>query len=135
VFVIGFLSARWAGPGTAGPDVVTTSEPAAGSGQLARVAAAQTIAPAPLRLVRLIYVPPDENVERVTVAGTFNGWDPESTEMQKEGGAWVLQLVLPPQTYEYMFVEDGTQWVTDPLALQTRDDGFGQKNAVLDLTL
>jgi anti-sigma factor RsiW len=135
VFVVGFLSARWGGPGTADPESVTNIEPAAEGGQLARVAAAQTIAPAPLRLVRLVYVPPDEDVERVTVAGTFNGWNPEATEMRKEGGAWVLQMVLPPQTYEYMFVEDGTQWVTDPLAMQTRDDGFGQKNAVLDLTL
>jgi hypothetical protein len=34
-----------------------------------------------------------------------------------------------------MFVEDSLHWVTDPLALQTRDDGFGNENAVLDLTL
>jgi anti-sigma factor RsiW len=127
VFVLGYATARRGGEGD--------SPTAAAGGQLAGVAAAQTIAPAPLRLVRLIYVAPDENVERVTVAGTFNGWDPERTEMSKEGGAWVLQLVLPPQTYEYMFVENGEQWVTDPLASQTRDDGFGQKNAVLDLTL
>jgi len=131
VFVLGFATARRGGEG----ESPTTVKTAATGGQLAGVAAAHTIAPAPLRLVRLIYVAPDKNVERVTVAGTFNGWDPEGTEMRKEGGAWVLQLVLPPQTYEYMFVENGEQWVTDPLASQTRDDGFGQKNAVLDLTL
>ena len=46
-----------------------------------------------------------------------------------------LNLVLPPDSYEYMFVEDGERWVTDPLAPQTRDDGFGRMNAVLDLTM
>ncbi len=55
--------------------------------------------------------------------------------MRREGGAWVIQLMLPPQTYEYMFVENGQEWVTDPLATQTRDDGFGRRNAVLDLTI
>jgi hypothetical protein len=134
VFVFGYVTARWSGPESTSPESPVTLESAAGSGRLARVAEAQTIAPAPLRLVRLVYVAPDENIERVTVAGTFNGWDPERTEMRREGGAWVLQMVLPPQTYEYMFVENGEQWVTDPLASQTRDDGFGQKNAVLDLT-
>ena len=97
--------------------------------------AAQYNAPAPLRLVRLVYVAPDRDVERVTVAGSFNGWNTEETVMRREGGAWVAELVLPPQTYEYMFVENGEQWVTDPLAFQTRDDGFGRKNAVLDLTI
>lgn len=130
VFALGYVTARRGGPGAP-----ATPPSANDDGQRARVAAAQTIAPAPLRLVRLVYVPPDDDVQRVTVAGTFNGWDPEGTELRKEGGAWVVQLVLPPQTYEYMFVENGQQWVTDPLALETRDDGFGRQNAVLDLTL
>jgi hypothetical protein len=97
--------------------------------------AAQTSASGQLRLVRLVYVPQDSAVEKVTVAGSFNAWNPGTNPLQKEGDVWVAQLILPPATYEYMFVEDGINWVTDPLALQTRDDGFGKKNAVLDLTL
>jgi len=88
-----------------------------------------------LRLVRLVYVPSDPGVDRVAVAGTFNEWNPARTQMQKEGNAWTAQLLLPRETYEYMFVVDGSQWVTDPLAVETRDDGFGRENAVLDLTL
>jgi hypothetical protein len=87
------------------------------------------------RLVRLVYVPPDPGVEHVAVAGTFNEWNPSRTQMQREGGLWTAQLLLPRNTYEYMFVVDGEQWVTDPLAVETRDDGFGRENAVLDLTL
>lgn len=131
VFALGYLAARQGGPG----ESATTNEFVATSDQPAQVAAAPTSAPAPLRLVRLVYVPRDEEVERVTVAGSFNGWDPEGMELRQEGGAWVVQMVLPPQIYEYMFVENGKEWVTDPLAFQTRDDGFGRQNAVLDLTL
>jgi anti-sigma factor RsiW len=131
VFAFGFMSARQIG-GVPAPEATDSPGVAARAGA---GASAQSIARSQLRLVRLVYVPRDRDVERVTVAGTFNGWDPDGTELRNEGGAWIVQLVLPPETYEYMFVEDGEQWVTDPLALQTRDDGFGRKNAVLDLTL
>jgi hypothetical protein len=40
-------------------------------------------------------------------------------------------LWLQPGTYSYMFVVDGERWVTDPYASNFRNDGFGQKNAVL----
>jgi anti-sigma factor RsiW len=136
VFALGFFSAGQIGgvsvpegpdaPGTAVSDGVPT--------QLAE-STGQSPATTQLRLVRLVYVPSDQDIEQVTVAGTFNGWDPEVTALRKEGGVWIAQLVLSPETYEYMFVEDGETWVTDPLAMQTRDDGFGRKNAVLDLTL
>lgn len=128
VFAIGFVTARQVGPDPVPGSVNEERQPVA-------AVAAQSNAPAPLRLVRLVYVAPDREVNQVAVAGSFNGWNPEETFMRKEGGAWVVQLVLPPQTYEYMFIEDGKQWVTDPLASQTRDDGFGRKNAVLDLTI
>jgi hypothetical protein len=53
--------------------------------------------------------------------------------MHMENGRWVTSLILPPDNYEYMFVVDDDTWVTDPLALTTRDDGFGSRNAVLAL--
>jgi hypothetical protein len=94
-----------------------------------------TRAPGGLRLARLVYVPENPDVRDVAVAGTFNGWNPEVTAMIQRGDVWVVQLLLPPETYEYMFVEDGRRWVTDPLATQTRDDGFGRTNAVLNLEI
>ncbi len=130
VFVVGFMTARQfsTNPSTqTNPDGLQTAAVVSSD--------ATTFAETPFRVARLIYVPQNENVESVSVAGTFNGWDPAGTAMRQEGGVWVVQLVLPPQTYEYMIVENGEQWVTDPLAARTRDDGFGRKNAVLDLTL
>jgi hypothetical protein len=32
-----------------------------------------------------------------------------------------------------MFVVNGEQWVADPFAVEQIDDGFGSRNAVLDV--
>lgn len=88
-----------------------------------------------MRVVRLVYAPRDPTVRKVEVIGTFNEWNPRGITLQRKGNVWTAVLILPRGTYEYMFVEDDTRWVTDPLALQTRGDGFGNRNAVLDLTL
>lgn len=85
------------------------------------------------RIVRLIYSPQREDLESVSVAGSFNGWNAHSLPLKKTGGVWTTTLVLPPGAYEYMFIENGNHWVTDPLAPYTRDDGFGNRNAVLEL--
>ena len=89
----------------------------------------------PVKVVRLAYTPRTDAVSRVEVAGSFNGWNPARNPMRQEDGHWVTTLVLPPDTYEYMFVVDGASWVTDPLAPTTRDDGFGSRNAVLELEI
>ena len=86
-----------------------------------------------LRVVHLTYTPGDTNSENVSVAGSFNGWNASEAPMHRDNGVWTAVLVLPPGSYEYMFVEDGERWVTDPLAPRSRDDGFGGRNAVLDL--
>ena len=88
-----------------------------------------------LQLVRFAAQPMGGDVRSITVAGTFNNWDPEATPMQREGEAWVAYLLLPQDVHQYMFVENGDQWVTDPSASRTLKDGFGNENAILDLML
>ncbi len=142
VFGLGWLAAR-VGPGVlqgtagSGRDLAAGGQGPGGAPVAFVPADAAQFAggSAGLRLVRLVYVPPAGEVGQVSVAGTFNDWDPRRTPMEKHDGAWTALLLLPADTYEYMFVEDGRTWRTDPLALQTRDDGFGRQNAVLDLTL
>jgi hypothetical protein len=128
MFAIGRMTAGNGVEPGAGPAV--TSVP----GSDVQTAGAPSQAEKP-RMIRLVYVPRDPDVTRVTVAGTFNGWDPKGISMEKNGNVWTVQLLLPPGTYEYMFVENDERWVTDPLAPQTRDDGFGLKNAVLDVSI
>lgn len=99
-----------------------------------------TVSPAPvrpglktLRAVRLSYTATRPEATSVSVAGSFNGWDPASAPMSKDGDVWTILLVLPPGTHEYMLIEDGEHWVTDPSAPRTREDGFGGVNGVLEL--
>lgn len=70
----------------------------------------------------------------VAVAGDFNGWKPEAAPMRRgPGGLWTVDIPLAAgKRYQYMFVVDG-RWVTDPGAPATVDDGYGGRNAVLDL--
>lgn len=83
-------------------------------------------------LARLALAAPDARVVRV--AGDFNGWKPEVTPLRRgPGGVWTVEVPLRPgRRYEYMFVVDGS-WTTDPGARALADDGFGGKNAILDL--
>lgn len=69
----------------------------------------------------------------VAVAGDFNGWKPEALTMTRSSdGIWVAQAALPPGRYAYMYVVDG-DWMTPPDAKRTQDDGFGSRNAVIDV--
>jgi hypothetical protein len=83
-------------------------------------------------LIRLVVLQP--GARTVEVAGDFNGWDPTRTPLEQlSGGAWTVTLPLVPGRYEYMFVVDGKEWIADPFALEQSDDGFGSRNAVLDV--
>lgn len=68
----------------------------------------------------------------VAIAGTFNKWKCDAHVLAKqENGVWTISIPLKPGEYSYMFVVDGKAWVTDPNAETYRDDGFGNKNAVV----
>lgn len=72
---------------------------------------------------------------QVTVAGSFNGWDPDEHVMVRRGReSWELALVVPePGTYHYKFVLDGRVWVADPDCLRNEFDGFGGKNSLFEV--
>jgi AMP-activated protein kinase-like protein len=83
-------------------------------------------------LVRLVILQP--NAKTVQVAGDFNGWNPARTSLEHiSEGAWAVTIPLKPGRYEYMFVVDGQQWIADPFAAEQSDDGFGSRNAVLEV--
>ena len=83
-------------------------------------------------LVRLVVLQPE--ARSVHAVGDFNGWDPARTSLQQvSSGVWSVTLPLTPGRYEYMFVVDGQRWVSDPAAVEQADDGFGSRNAVLEV--
>lgn len=52
--------------------------------------------------------------KEVSLAGTFNNWDPASAPMrQTSEGEWAAELELAPGRYEYKFVVDGV-WCCEP---------------------
>jgi len=70
----------------------------------------------------------------VSVAGTFNQWDPRATPLVRTtaNGMWTATLKLPAGHHQYAFVVDGVRWVPDPAAPAV-DDGYGRRNSVLTL--
>jgi 1,4-alpha-glucan branching enzyme len=73
----------------------------------------------------------DPMAAAVCVAGTFNDWRPEATQMVALGdGRWRKELVLPPGRYEYLLVVDG-RWEPDPEAAERVANPFGGQNGVL----
>lgn len=78
-----------------------------------------------LRLVRLMFDAPD--ARRVALAGDFNRWDADATQLTRERGsrAWSVTVALRDGEHRYAFVVDGTRWVPDPRAERTArgDDG------------
>lgn len=83
--------------------------------------------------IRFVYL--DEDAESIEVAGDFSNWEPValSREFVGEKQVWTGLIPVTRGEHRYMFVKDGEEWVTDPLAPMQRDDGFGNKNAVLYL--
>lgn len=75
------------------------------------------------------------DAESVAVAGDFTDWEPAYYLSDVDGdGVWTGRVPLRPGLHEYMFVVDGSEWVTDPGAERYVDDGFGHRNAVVTIT-
>ncbi|MEX0680724.1 MAG: hypothetical protein WD097_05025 [Balneolales bacterium] len=84
-------------------------------------------------MMRFVYV--DRDANSVAVAGDFSDWEPISLNRQTINGdiAWTGIVPLSRGEHRYMFIKDGDEWTTDPFASRFVDDGFGNKNAVINL--
>ena len=82
----------------------------------------------------VVFVTLYPRAENVQVAGDFNNWQPELTQMQKvgESGVWQKELKLPIGRYRYRLVVDG-QWQQDPYNEQTELNPFGEYNSVFEI--
>jgi 1,4-alpha-glucan branching enzyme len=75
----------------------------------------------------------DADAKTVSLVGAFNQWSATSHQLTRDGttNIWTLVVPLPPGEHLFMFVIDGSRWVTPPLADDFVDDGFGSKNGVV----
>jgi hypothetical protein len=80
----------------------------------------------------VLYAP---GATRVTVAGTFNQWDPNAAPLVPAGtsGVWTATLALPVGQHQYAFVVNRRRWMQDPAAPAV-DDGFGRRNSLVAVT-
>ena len=72
----------------------------------------------------------------VALVGDWNDWDGEAHLLRDvEGdGLWETEIrLVPGREYRYQFFIDGKEWIADPGAPLSVDDGFGGKNSVLQL--
>lgn len=112
---------RDGGPVPAGPETAERAE---------RTRAVRTAAASPRVYVEFVLEAPQ--ADSVAVAGDFTGWEPRMALQDPDGdGVWSGRVPLRPGVHQYMFVVDGTEWVTDPHAQHYSSDGFGNRNAVL----
>lgn len=70
--------------------------------------------------------------QRVQLAGDFNDWAPDESEMQCSGGVWRTIVALTPGRYRYRYVVDG-RWRSDPLNSYTEPSPYGDYNSVVVL--
>lgn len=92
-----------------------------------------TVSEAPANTVRYEFTFKAPKAEEVCLAGNFNHWKVCETPLQRVGeDLWSVSVELPKGRHEYMFVVDG-QWVPDPSAPGYVQDGFGNRNAVVQL--
>lgn len=103
----------------------TGSEPIpAGAAPAAAISAALD-----LHTVRIGYFQPE--AREVYVAGSFNGWDPRETPLQRDTfGDWSVDLSLPPGEHRYRLVVDG-EWRDDPSAQRMEANPYGGFDAVV----
>lgn len=83
--------------------------------------------------IRFTYT--NNEADSVAVAGDFSQWQPVSLSPRTVNGETVWTGLVPVSRgeHEYQFVINGERWVADPLAPTKRSDGFGAKNAVLEI--
>jgi hypothetical protein len=80
-------------------------------------------------VVKFVFVAPAAS--KVALVGDFNEWNPEATQMRRDGGTWSITVPLRAGRHLYSFVVDGTDWLPDPSAPLAGDDGFGHSNSVV----
>lgn len=70
------------------------------------------------------------DAEHVHLAGDFNNWTLDGSEMEPTGGVWKKVVKLPPGRYRYRYVVDG-RWQSDPLNAVVEPSPYGGEDSIL----
>ena len=69
------------------------------------------------------------NARDVTLAGSFNNWQPDALYMHDTDSGWIANVKLGPGKHLYKFIIDG-RWSTDQDNANVENDGMGNDNSV-----
>ncbi len=72
------------------------------------------------------------SAEKVVLSGNFNNWDEEEIVLQKGDNGWFIDVFVREGSYQYKYIVDDF-WVLDPANDQTRNDGDGNTNSLLNI--
>ncbi|WP_075342771.1 glycogen-binding domain-containing protein [Tenacibaculum agarivorans] len=75
-----------------------------------------------------------KNAKKVIVTGSFNKWNQNLFEMERNENGWELILQMKPDKYEYRFIVDG-QWMEDPSNPFKVPNEFGEYNSLIDINV
>ncbi len=77
---------------------------------------------------------PDKKYNKLTLFGSFNGWDRGNLPMKDENGDGVFEAEVPlePGRYEYKFWGDGTE-IVDLNNPDKKPNGFGDFNSLFNV--
>ncbi len=106
---------------------VLQQEAAMGTGEGVRIATAPAVKPEGVTFT--IEAPAAAHVQ---LAGDFNDWTPDGSEMEAVGLVWRKTLKLAPGRYRYRYVIDG-EWYSDPRNAAVEPSAFGGVDSVLVL--
>jgi len=71
---------------------------------------------------------------KVQLAGDFNNWHPEQTELKRIGadGRWSIEMPLNTGVYRYRYVVD-ERWQQDPYNERVESNPYGELNSILEV--
>lgn len=77
---------------------------------------------------------PDKKYNKLTLFGSFNGWDRGNLPMKDENndGVFEAEVALEPGRYEYKFFGDGEE-IVDPKNPEKKPNGMGDYNSLFNV--
>ncbi len=81
---------------------------------------------------RVTFAVDAEPGSEISVAGTFNEWDPARHPLSCKNGVYQRTMLLPKGRHEYKYVVNGV-WCVDPNCAEWAPNELGSLNSVLVL--
>ena len=78
-----------------------------------------------------------KKIERVALVGEFNQWDKKAHPLKPnaDSSRWSLALKLDNGRYEYKYVLNDKEWITDPRNPEKISDGWRGYNSIRDVQI